>query len=116
MTVERVEEDESMRDAYFRREVGADGRIVLGRSLRRGLLASRQSRTAKVAEERRDCIMAAIDPARGDKDDNYSEKVEKAFLRHNVRLEAALSKRKFSHNLFFLGFDGGNPAKHSSLR
>ena len=59
MTVERVEEDESMRDAYFRREVGADGRIVLGRSLRRGLLASRQSRTATAAEERRDCIMAA---------------------------------------------------------
>ena len=92
MTVERVEEDESMRDAYFRREVGADGRIVLGRGLRRWLLASRQSRTAMAAEERRDCIMAVIDPARGDKDANYSEKVEKASLGHNVPLEPPLSK------------------------
>ena len=100
MTVERVEEDESMRDAYFRREVGADGRIVLVRGLR-GLLASRQSRTAMAAEERRDCIIAVIDPARDDKNASYSEKVEKASLGHNVPLEAQLSKRKFPHNLFF---------------
>ena len=90
-----------MRDAYFRREVGADGRIVLGRSLRRGLLASRQSRTAMAAEERRDCIMAAIGPARGDKDAYYSEKVKKASPEHHILLEAPLSKRKFPHNLFF---------------
>lgn len=101
MTVERVVEDESMRDAYFRREVGADGRIVLGRGLKRGLLASRQSRIAMAAEERRDCIMAAIDPAHGDKDVNYSGKFEKASLGHNVPLEVPLSKRKFPRNLFF---------------
>ena len=118
MTVERVEEEESTREACLLREVGADSMVSLGRGLRKGLFPSRQSRIAMAAEERRDCMIAAIGPAYANRDVIHSTKIEKASLRHNVPYEARLSTTDTPHNLFFssVGFDGGSPAKPSPSR
>ena len=118
MTVERVAEEESTREAYLLREVGADSMMGLGRGLRRGLFPSRQSRNAMAAKERRDCMIAAIGPAYANRDIIHSMKIEKASLRHNVPHEARQLTINTPHNLFFssVGFDGGSPAKPSPSR